>query len=366
MIESTAVIIPAYNAERFLARALESALAQTRRPDRIIVVDDASIDGTVELARGYAGRGHPVDVLAGLPNGGPGTARNRGIHHTDAAAVLFLDADDRWRPEHCARVLDALERHEHAGFSHAFGADADAMADRPAGARREDGGEQVHGGVWPLLYHSDVPQSAVAARRAALLDVGAYREGGRHAEDYDLWLRLALVAPYVEVRAQTFERGMHAGQATHDSVAMFRGAWEARHRLRAFAAGRGTPLDEQRWGEVLRWAYERDLEWAWQSRSRSTLETMLTLHALVPGGEPTQREWRRRARYVWPSWRAAAWLWDALPDGVRRAVRRRVGSTGAELEARRRSVMIEESDGDGRNRPDRRPPVAPPTARREA
>ena len=89
---STSVIIPAFNCERYLGEAIESALAQTRPPSEIILVDDGSTDGTAAVARRF---GDAITVLQ-QPNGGIGAARNLGIARSNGAFLAFLDADDIW------------------------------------------------------------------------------------------------------------------------------------------------------------------------------------------------------------------------------------------------------------------------------
>lgn len=93
-------IIPVYNAEAYLAQSIDSALAQSRPPDEIILVDDGSTDGSAEIAKRY---GDAV-TYAYQANGGPASARNRGLDMARGALIAFLDADDWWLPE-------ALERH---------------------------------------------------------------------------------------------------------------------------------------------------------------------------------------------------------------------------------------------------------------
>ncbi|WP_373064298.1 glycosyltransferase family 2 protein [Gemmatimonas sp.] len=91
------VIIPAYNARTTIGRALQSLAAQTCSVGQVLVVDDASTDDTVEAAEQSA----PHLALAVLPlaeNGGPATARQRGIDATTSEFIGFLDADDEWHP----------------------------------------------------------------------------------------------------------------------------------------------------------------------------------------------------------------------------------------------------------------------------
>jgi len=100
------VIVPAYNAERFLGRAMRSALAQTYPHLELIVVDDGSTDGTAEVIRSFPDR--RVQHLS-QPNRGQGAARNHGIRASAGRYVTFLDADDVYLPEKIQRQVEFLE-----------------------------------------------------------------------------------------------------------------------------------------------------------------------------------------------------------------------------------------------------------------
>ncbi len=94
MNPTVTVVIPAYNAERFLRATLESLRAQTFRDFQTVVVDDGSTDNTSGLVREY-----PEVRLVTQPNAGVAAARNRGVRETRSEWVAFLDADDLWMPE---------------------------------------------------------------------------------------------------------------------------------------------------------------------------------------------------------------------------------------------------------------------------
>ena len=98
------VIIPAYNAERYLPEAIDSVLAQTCPAGEIIVVDDGSSDGTPRLAERYRAG---VRWLS-QENQGSGAARNRGIEAARGELLAFLDADDLWVRNKLAWQVEAL------------------------------------------------------------------------------------------------------------------------------------------------------------------------------------------------------------------------------------------------------------------
>jgi glycosyltransferase involved in cell wall biosynthesis len=100
------VVIPCYNAESYIAAAIDSVLSQTLPPSRIVVVDDGSTDSSAEVARRFGDR---VSVIS-RPNGGISAARNTGIGVCDTALLAFLDADDLWVESKLERQAAELAR----------------------------------------------------------------------------------------------------------------------------------------------------------------------------------------------------------------------------------------------------------------
>ncbi len=101
------IIIPCYNAERWLAETLESALAQTWPDKEIIVINDGSTDGSLAVAQQFATRG--VRVID-QPNRGASAARNHGLRVARGEFMQFLDADDLLAPDKIALQMRALEQ----------------------------------------------------------------------------------------------------------------------------------------------------------------------------------------------------------------------------------------------------------------
>ncbi len=87
---AVSVVIPAYNAEKYIGRAIDSVLAQTRQPDEIIVVDDGSTDNTPNAIKSYGSKVYYIHQ----ENGGASVARNTGIEAAKSEWIAFLDADD--------------------------------------------------------------------------------------------------------------------------------------------------------------------------------------------------------------------------------------------------------------------------------
>lgn len=102
------IIIPCYNAERWIGECLDSAIAQTYRPLEIIVVDDGSTDGSLTVIQHYATQHLDLIRYETGPNRGGCAARNRGFALSKGEYVLFLDADDTLEPETVQGQVEAL------------------------------------------------------------------------------------------------------------------------------------------------------------------------------------------------------------------------------------------------------------------
>src|SRR6266436_6194789 len=99
------VIVPVYNSESTIPRALASVFAQSYSDYEVIVVDDGSTDSTLAVVAGYRDRVH---VIGGL-NRGPSAARNTGVRASTGEYIAFLDVDDEWTPEKLARCVPLLD-----------------------------------------------------------------------------------------------------------------------------------------------------------------------------------------------------------------------------------------------------------------
>jgi glycosyltransferase involved in cell wall biosynthesis len=177
------VIIPAYNAERYIAQAIKSCLNQTYPPHEIIVVDDASTDGTAAVAESFPS---PVRLIRLTENLGVSVARNRGVEASTGDWIAFLDADDWFLPEKLERQqCCALENKEAVLIYTA----ARILA---ADGSQRDGRFVTPTKLWPLLrYRNPIFLSTAVVRRDAFDAVGGFDPSLRNGQDWDLWLRIA-------------------------------------------------------------------------------------------------------------------------------------------------------------------------------
>jgi glycosyltransferase involved in cell wall biosynthesis len=110
------VIIPNYNHSRFLPRCLTALLDQSRLPDEIIVVDDASTDNSLDVLRGFVEKHALIQVHCNEKNMQVANTMNRGLQFAVGEYVLFTAADDEVKPGFFERVLPLLQAHPEAGL----------------------------------------------------------------------------------------------------------------------------------------------------------------------------------------------------------------------------------------------------------
>lgn len=181
-------ILPAYNSAATIERALRSVVAQTYPAIEIIVVDDASRDGTPDLVRRFP---HPINLLELPRNLGPSAARNAGIRLAQGEFVAFLDSDDEWLPEKISKQVASLLTNTRATISacHAVWIYPHAIFSTTLDENPPVSGPDA----WrALLEYAFIQTSYVVAKRSAVLDLGGFNENLLVAEDQDLWIRLAM------------------------------------------------------------------------------------------------------------------------------------------------------------------------------
>jgi glycosyltransferase involved in cell wall biosynthesis len=202
---SISVIIPCYNAERYIAATIESVLAQDQPEMEIIVVDDGSTDHSADTVR----RAFPTVQLELQANQGVAAARNRGISVARGEWVAFVDADDIWLPGKLSAQLRQLQAAPECRMNYTawdvWPSDqprpaADYLAclqDLAGDGARWDG---PSGWIYPqLLLDCVVWTSTVLAQRSLLDELGGFDSSLHIGEDYDLWLRASRVTSILRI-----------------------------------------------------------------------------------------------------------------------------------------------------------------------
>jgi succinoglycan biosynthesis protein ExoO len=248
---TVSVIIAAYNVSSLVGRVLDSVVAQTFPDWEIVVVDDASTDGTVERVSEHAARDSRIRLVRQPTNQGPSAARNRGLGEARGEWAAVLDADDAWRPERLERLLHIASVtgsdfvadnlvlyddgvHEEAGV--AFDLDLDMTRLDPERLFADDNPLRL-GLMKPLIKRSLLERTGLR-----------YEESLRSAEDFLLYAELLFAgAQAILVREPLYVYTTRVGRVSRKKAAGSRSTTSAQSLLwigetiRTRYAGRLTP-----------------------------------------------------------------------------------------------------------------------------
>jgi glycosyltransferase involved in cell wall biosynthesis len=206
------VIMSVYNGEAYLTEAVESVLSQTFRDFELVILDDGSTDRSLEIVRGYAAKDPRVRPIT-RENRGLIASLNQLIDEARSPLLARMDADDRCDPERLAKQYAFLAAHPACGvvgsWAHRMGGD---------------------GTVWPgcdykypvtpaevqaaIGYDSILAHPAVMYRREVVRQAGGYRPAFKHAEDFDLWLRMADITEICNIPEPLLIYRTHGDQVT--------------------------------------------------------------------------------------------------------------------------------------------------------
>jgi len=177
------ILIPCYNAERWIAQCIESALGQTWAEKEVIVVDDGSTDRSLDIIQSFGDR---IRWETG-PNRGGNVARNRLLELARGECLQYLDADDYLFPDKIEKQVRFLKAHP----------DADVVFSRVIQETRKN--DQVLQSVslmpdpldsWCLLVRWDLPQvGAILWRKQVVVSAGAWKEDQHCCQEHELYLR---------------------------------------------------------------------------------------------------------------------------------------------------------------------------------
>jgi glycosyltransferase involved in cell wall biosynthesis len=216
------VVIPAYNAERWIDRSLASALAQTYRHIEIIVVNDGSTDRTVSLVEGAALR-DPRIRLVSTPNQGLAATRNVGISHARGDLIAPLDADDLWHPEKIARQVHVMKSSSpKVGLVYCWAVEIDEDDFIIPPVRN---GPTAEGKVLTdVVANAGIITSGAnpLIRRSYLDAIGGYDKNFRYCEDWKLQVCLAEICEFAIVPAHLVGYRRTAGSLSKNVSQMAR------------------------------------------------------------------------------------------------------------------------------------------------
>ena len=228
------VIVPVYNAERFIAECIESVLDQTLASFELIVVDDGSVDGSASIVEGYARADARIRPLRHPEGENRGVSRSRelAVAHARGDYVAVLDADDVFEPQKLRRQTEELDLRPHCVLCHTgmtaireSELDADGIArwhayvsDRVIERRfrrKRKAIEEYQLLDRPDAFHRNcILNSTVMIRSSALAGVRFGFSQLYQIEDWALWIRLALAGPFLLLPEPLTRWRRHLNQST--------------------------------------------------------------------------------------------------------------------------------------------------------
>ena len=274
-----------FNRERYLRETLDGVFAQTYPRMEVIVVDDASTDGSARLIE--AEYGSRLQFVRLPENSGrPAVPRNVAARRAKGDYVAFLDSDDGWYPERLTRQVAFLEAHPDIPFCHAYCHLLDEDS-KILGVRHEGALPPTGDCFRELARHCFISISSVLVRRSLLDEVGLFNEDPRYRarEDYEWFMRIARRHP-VGLVDEVLARYRRAPTG----ISQVEGAWRTR------------PQDAEAHRLLL---MRRDI---WEGR----VPRKLMRDALLDALEENTIWWRDRGRAGRALW-FALWAWRVAP-----------------------------------------------------
>lgn len=191
------VVMPVFNVERYIAIAIRSVLKQTYEKFELLIIDDGSKDGSVEIAEGFL---DPRIRIIQQANRGLAGARNTGIRNARGKYVAFLDSDDAWAPTKLEVHVEHLERRPCVGVSYSGSRLIDDHG-RPMGITQSP--KNYHISPADIFLRNPVGNGSAPVIRRSVFDhikgpygadgkIGWFDEHFRQSEDIECWMRIAL------------------------------------------------------------------------------------------------------------------------------------------------------------------------------
>lgn len=186
-IPEISIIVPSYNASRTLERALRSIALQTYSNYEIVIVDDGSTDNTIGMVSKFSEEFDSIQVrYITQSNSGPSSARNNGVQNTQGDFIAFLDADDEWHKNKLEMQIKIIKDKGLNFLGSGYQYDSFDYGNTDKADMRTYSFNS-------LLLKNRFATSGVVIRKIFFLELKGFDENLKYSEDYDLWLRGALM-----------------------------------------------------------------------------------------------------------------------------------------------------------------------------
>ncbi len=278
------VVIPAYNAARYLGQAIDSVLQQSFQDFEVIIVDDGSTDETASIVQSFA---DPRVHYLYQDNQERSRARNRGVSASTGEYIAFIDADDYFYPQKLAWQVAALNANLDiglvaGGLAWVDDAGKELMLFKPWLAHpRPD--------LKYLLFRTLSNLGATLIRKRCIHLVGGFAENLSHCEDWDFWLRLAVAGCRMAwTKEIVLAYRIHSENSVRQALKMRTGAIAV---LEAFFNNSAlTPeihtLKDAAFARAYLEASGREFALGQVDLARTDLELAVSLHPLLARGHP--------------------------------------------------------------------------------
>lgn len=214
------VVIPLYNKQAYIQETLRSVLSQTYTNYEIIVVDDGSLDASLEQTKSV--QDSRLTILE-QRNQGVAVARNTGIYAAKGEYIAFLDADDGWDDNYLETICHLIDAYPESDlFVTAYRVLLGNHRTHISKQRTPENG--CLGSYWLTLGggYDFVWTSATTVRKSALLAAGCFKPGERLGQDLDMWARVARINPKVAYSSKvcvSYNRGADQNARTRIKIA---------------------------------------------------------------------------------------------------------------------------------------------------
>ena len=273
VLPAASVILPVYNCRRYLAAAISSILDQTFTDFELLLLDDGSTDGSSDIMRSFAAN-DPRCITWSRENRGLVYTLNEGIDRSRAEILFRMDGDDISLPDRFERQMSYLMAHPEcvAVGTESYLTDPEGCRLRPFTlpySHEEIDGRHLRGLGGAIVHPS------VALRKSAVVAAGGYRDAFRHAEDLDLFLRLAEKGRLANLPDILFEYRQHMGSIGHHHAGPQRSANRRAVIDAKLRRGIGQQPDALDVAKPMPKATKADIhrKWAWWALSAGNVGT---------------------------------------------------------------------------------------------
>jgi len=189
------IIMPAYNAEKYIGEGIASVINQSYKNWELIVIDDGSTDNTAIIVKQLADTEKRISYHY-QANAKQGKARNAGIEISKGKLIAFLDSDDLWLPDKLSLMMEEFEKaHQDLLFTDAYifegSFDPENVPDNQERFLVPTAQYQGAEGLWNFLCFNKIPMLTTLIKKEVLVEANMFSNRGI-CEDYELWLRLLI------------------------------------------------------------------------------------------------------------------------------------------------------------------------------